>query len=290
MRVWKHQPKVETLAPALHAWFETELGRAVLAHEKNLIERNLTNCFGYHLLQLGIDSDRNFFDDCRVQRCFKAGPLLPKNVSLPKNDSQKTDTTAFVQCNFEELPFDSDSLDVVVAHHVVEFANDPHAMLRELYRVVVPEGRVVVVGFNPWSPLGARMVAGRWKNSSMWRNHWLSVSRMQDWFQLLGFAVERTEYGFHHLPIHRAAHWSRPDARWARHLPGGGIYMITAIKQVAKFIPVRPLRIRPISVLAPISVTKPSAAVNKPSAAVNKPSAVVGGRNREPGRNKGHHD
>lgn len=251
MRVWKHQPQVEALAPALRVWFETELGRAVLAHEKNLIERSLTNCFGYHLLQLGIGSDLNFFDDCRVQRCFKAGPLLP----------QAAGANAFVQCNFEELPFDSDSLDVVVAHHVVEFANDPHAMLRELYRVVVPEGRVIVVGFNPWSPLGARMVIGRWKNSSMWRNHWLSVSRMQDWLQLLGFAVERTEYGFHHLPLHRAARWSRPDAAWARHLPGGGIYMITAIKKEAKFIPLRPLRIRPVSVLSPITVAKPSANV-----------------------------
>lgn len=253
MRVWKHQPQVETLAPAVHAWFETELGRAVLSHEKNLIERSLTNCFGYHLLQLGIDSDLSFFEDCRVQRCFKAGPLLPRS----------TESSAFVQCSFEELPFDSDSLDVVVAHHVVEFADDPHAMLRELHRVVVPEGRVVLVGFNPWSPLGARMVAGRWKNSSMWRNHFLSVSRMQDWLQLLGFGVERTEYGFHHLPMQRAARWSRPDAAWARHLPGGGIYMITAIKQVAKFIPLRPLRARSVSVLSPLPVAKPSAAVGE---------------------------
>ncbi|MFT3931262.1 MAG: class I SAM-dependent methyltransferase [Spongiibacteraceae bacterium] len=254
MRVWKHQPRVELVAPAVHAWFETELGSAVLAHEKKLIERSLSNCFGYHLLQLGIDSDLCFFDDCRVQRCFKAGPLLPS-----KPGSSSCVPSPFIQCNFEELPFESDSLDVVVAHHVAEFASDPHALLRELYRVVVPEGRVVLVGFNPWSLLGARMVAGRWKSGSLWRNHWLSVSRMQDWLQLLGFAVERTEYSFHHLPFHRAAHWSKPDAEWARHLPGGGVYMITAIKQVAKFIPVRPLRMRPVSVLSRMPVAKPSA-------------------------------
>ncbi len=253
MRVWKRLPEVETLAPALHAWYETELGRALLAHERHLIESSLTNCFGYHLLQLGIDNNLTFFDECRVQRCFKAGPMLPLR-------GEEASASAFVQCSFEELPFDSDSLDVVIAHHVVEFANDPHAMLRELHRVVVPEGRVVLVGFNPWSPLGARMVVERLKNKETWRNHWLSVSRVQDWLHLLGFAVERTEYGFHHLPLHRAARWSKPDAAWARHVPGGGIYMITAIKQVAKFIPIKPLRMPRVSVLTRLPVAKPATA------------------------------
>lgn len=255
MRVWRHQPRIETLAPALQAWLETDLGRSVLAAEARLVGSRLANCFGYHLLQLGIDSDMSFLGDCRVQRCFKAGPVLPA-----AGDAQRA---GFVQCNFEELPFESDSLDVVVAHHVAEFSQDPHAMLRELYRVTVPEGRVVVVGFNPLSLLGARMVVGRWKNSSVWRNHWLSVSRMQDWLQLLGFAVEATDYGFHHLPMQRTARWAGADAAWARHVPGGGIYVITAIKRVAKFIPMRPLRSRRVSVLATLPVAKPSTAVGQ---------------------------
>jgi SAM-dependent methyltransferase len=256
MRLWKHQPQLEVLAPALRAWFETDLGRAVLAAETHLIERSLTNCFGYHLLQLGIDSSLDFYRDCRVQRCFKAGPVRPAPAASDRH-------AAFVQCNLEELPFETDSLDVVVAHHVLEFAADPHAMLRELYRVAVPEGRVLIVGFNPWSLLGARMVMGRWKSKSVWRNHWLSASRMHDWLQLLGFAVERTEFGFHRPPLHRAAHWAGEHAPWARHLPGGGIYLITAIKQVAKFIPMRPLRKRPVSVLSTLPIAKPSATVGQ---------------------------
>ncbi|HET8711568.1 MAG TPA: class I SAM-dependent methyltransferase [Spongiibacteraceae bacterium] len=255
MRVWKHQPQVQALAPVLHEWFETDLGQAVLAAERRLIEPSLTNCFGYHLLQLGIDGDQSFFRDCRVQRCFKAGPVLPQSTS--------EQSAPFVQCNFEELPFDTDSLDVVVAHHVVEFASDPYAMLRELYRVTVPEGRVVLIGFNPWSLLGARMVMGRLKDSSVWRNHWLSAARMLDWLQLLGFAVQDTKYGFHQLPLHRTARWGESDATWAHHLPGGGIYMITALKQVAKFIPTRPLRARPVRVLAPLPVAKPSTAIGQ---------------------------
>ncbi len=266
MRVWKHQPQFATLAPSLHAWFETELGCAVLAAEQQLLERCLTDCFGYYLLQLGVDSDLNFFRDCRVQRCFKAGPIQPQPFSTAQSCSEQScgeQSAAFVQCNFEELPFESDSLDVVVAHHVVEFSSDPHAMLRELYRVTVPEGRIILVGFNPLSLLGVRMVFGRWKSASIWRNHWLSVSRMQDWLQLLGFAVERTDYGFHRLPLQRTARWAKADAKWARHWPGGGIYTITAIKRVAKFIPMRPLRMRPVSVLTPLPIAKPTAAIGQ---------------------------
>lgn len=252
--MWKQQPQIEALAPALRAWFESELGLSVLSAERQLLDRCLTDCFGYYLLQLGIDGGLSFFDDCRVQRCYKAGPVTPQASTRPRS--------AFVQCNFEELPFASGSLDVVVAHHVVEFSSDPHALLRELYRVAVPEGRVILVGFNPWSLLGVRMALGRWKSTSIWRNHWLSTPRMQDWLQLLGFAVERTDYGFHRLPLQRTARWAKNDAAWARHWPGGGVYAITAIKQVAKFIPMRPLRVRPVPVL-PLSVAKPSAVVGQ---------------------------
>jgi SAM-dependent methyltransferase len=259
MTVWRHKPQFDTLAPALHSWFETELGRSVLAVEQRLLERCLTDCFGYYLLQLGIDSDMNFYRDCRIQRCFRAGPMLPK---MPVNDTR----AAFVRCNFEELPFESDSLDVVVAHHVVEFSTDPHAVLRELYRVTVPHGRIILVGFNPWSLFGLRMAVGRWQSDSIWRNHWLSAPRVQDWLQLLGFEVEHIDYGFHRLPLQRAANWAQmanKATNWSRHWPGGGIYAVTAIKQVAKFIPMRPLRLRPASVLAPLPVAKPSTTVGQ---------------------------
>ena len=269
MTVWKHQPQLDTLAPALHAWFETELGRAVLAAEQRLLERCLTDCFGYYLLQLGIDSDLNFYNDCRIQRCFRAGPVLPRAIEkecagpvLPNGKNQ----SAFVRCHFEELPFESDSLDVVVVHHVVEFSADPHAVLRELYRVIVPHGRVILVGFNPWSLFGLRMALGRWHSDSIWRNHWLSAPRVQDWLQLLGFAADRTDYGFHRLPLQRTANWAKianSTSNWSRYWPGGGIYAITAIKQVAKFIPMRPLRMRTPSVLVPLPVAKPSATVGQ---------------------------
>lgn len=249
---WKHQPSFDALAPALHAWFQTELGRAVLQVEQQLIDRCLSDCFGYHLLQLSVDNDLTFYDECRIQRCFKAG-------STPPSSASERGKALFVQCEAHELPFESDSLDAVIVHHAMEFAANPHAVLRELYRVTVPEGRIVLVGFNPWSLLGARMLLGRYRSNSIWRNHFLSAARLHDWLELLGFTLQNTDYGFHRPPLQRAGQWPRARERaWARHWPGGGIYAITAVKEVSKFIPLKPLwKSRPA--LAPLTVAKPSA-------------------------------
>lgn len=253
MPTWKYQPPFEALAPALHAWFQTDLGRAVLQAEQQLIDRCLSDCFGYHLLQLSVDNDLTLYNDCRIQRCFKAG-------SIPPASQSERGKALFVQCDAQELPFESDSLDAVIVHHAMEFAANPHAVLRELYRVTVPEGRIVLVGFNPWSLLGGRMVLGRYRSNSIWRNHFLSVSRLHDWLELLGFTMQRTDYAFHRLPLHSSA--PRPagsEHAWARHWPGGGVYAITAVKEVSKFIPMKPLWATPRPALSPLAVAKPSA-------------------------------
>jgi SAM-dependent methyltransferase len=260
MPIWKKQPPLDVLAPSLHAWFGSELGSAILAVEQRLLNRSLTDCFGYYLLQLGIDSELDLFGDCRVQRCFKAGPTAPR----PKRDAADS-RTHFVRCDFGELPFECDSIDVIVVHHVLEFATNPHAVLRELHRVLVPRGRIVLIGFNPWSPFGARMIAGRLRGNSIWRNHLLSAPRMNDWLQLLGFETERIDYGFNRLPLHRAAHWPNAASEsniLSRRWPLGGVYAITAIKEVAKFIPLKPTWAKPRAVLTPL-VPKPTSAVGQ---------------------------
>jgi SAM-dependent methyltransferase len=263
---WKHQPSFDALAPALHAWFQTDLGRAAVQVEQQLIDHCLSDCFGYHLLQLSVDNDLTFYNECRIQRCFKAGAIPPSSAS-------ERGKALFVQCEAHELPFESDSLDAVIVHHAMEFAANPHAVLRELYRVTVPEGRIVLVGFNPWSLLGARMLLGRYRNNSIWRNHFLSVARLHDWLELLGFTLQRTDYGFHRPPLHRAGQWSVREQQWMRRWPGGGVYAITAVKEVSKFIPLKPLWSGARPALAPLAVAKPSANV-RPAAASSKQRAA----------------
>lgn len=257
MSAWRTQPPLDALVPSLHAWYATELGQAVLAVEQRLLDRSLTDCFGYFLLQLGVDSQLDLFGDSRVQRCFKAGPIVP-----PSAATAGPCRSHFVRCDFAELPFECDSIDAIVVHHVLEFAANPHAVLRELHRVLVPRGRIVLVGFNPWSLFGVRMMLARLRNNSVWNNHLLSAVRMHDWLQLLGFDTERTDYGFHRLPLQRTARWgATANDRLSRYWPLGGVYAITATKSVAQFIPMKPRWSAPKPVLTPLSVAKPSTAV-----------------------------
>ncbi len=238
----------------MRAWLRSPLGAALLEQEQRLVAGELSDLFGYHLLQLGFDSDVSLFADCRVQRCFCAGPVMPaENLS-----------TAFVRCDVDALPFDTDSLDGVIVHHVLEFAANPHAVLRELYRVTLPQGRIFIVGFNPWSLFGARMLAGRLSAETLWHNHLLSAARVTDWLELLGFSVQKTQFGFHRLPFHSSAQWLPVgDAQWGlglRYLPIGAIYVVTAIKQVARTNLIR-TRWRPQVTINPLPVAKPSANV-----------------------------
>jgi SAM-dependent methyltransferase len=254
MPLWKRQPPPPQIAPALRAWFRTPLGAALLEQEQRLVSDELGDLFGYHALQLGFDGSTSLFADCRVQRCFQAGPLAPESGTCD----------AFVQCEFDALPFDSDSLDGVVVHHALEFAANPHAVLRELYRVTLPQGRVLIVGFNPLSLFGARMLAGRMQAQTLWHNHLLSAARVCDWLELLGFGIKQTHFGFHRLPFHRTAGWLRAgDAHWAqglRYLPFGAVHVITAVKQVARANLIR-ARWRPQVTINPLPVARPSASV-----------------------------
>ena len=68
---------------------------------------------------------------------------------------------AALYCDFDALPFPDHSLDLVVLPHALELSRDPHLTLREVERVLVPEGRVMILGFNPASLWGLRQRFGR---------------------------------------------------------------------------------------------------------------------------------
>lgn len=249
MSGWKRLSPAEVLAPASHRWFKSELGGAVLAQEQRLIDRRLGNCFGYHLLQLSVDNRLTLFGNSRIQRCFKAGPAP---VSGP-------DTV--VHCDWQALPFESDSIDVAIVHHALEFADSPHAMLRELQRVLVPHGRLLLIGFNPVSLLAARLwLAGQLDGDRRWHQHWLMPTRLQDWLALLNFAWEPAAFAFHRPPLKLAARWAGPPAApaWHERWPLGGIYVMSAVKEVAAGIPLKPRWGRATPRLVALPVAKPT--------------------------------
>jgi SAM-dependent methyltransferase len=138
----------------------------------------------------------------------------------------------------EELPFASQSIDLLVLPHALEFADDPHRVLREVERVLMPEGQVLISGFNPISLWGLRQVVGRTFDSPFLprEGQFLALPRLKDWLKLLGFEVHRGHFGCYRPPFNRER-WQarfgfmeRAGDRWWSY--GGAIYMVHAIKRV----------------------------------------------------------
>jgi SAM-dependent methyltransferase len=148
-----------------------------------------------------------------------------------------TGTGVAVQAEPEALPFATASVDLVLLPHVLEFAPRPHQVLREVERVLVPEGSVIISGFNPYSMWGVRRLAARSSGAFPWRGQYLSVSRLKDWLALLGFETQAARFGCY-APAARQQKWldrcrflDRGGVRWWPVL--GGVYMLHGIKRVS---------------------------------------------------------
>ena len=155
-------------------------------------------------------------------------------------------TAVALHCEFDALPFGTASLDLLVLPHALELARDPHLVLREVERVLVPEGRVVIVGFNPSSLWGLRQWLGRFRRrfSAHPRRElflpaegdFLGYRRLRDWLRLLSFEVEAGRFGCYRPPLGaqkwlaRFAWADRVGERWWPVF--GAVYFVVAVKRV----------------------------------------------------------
>lgn len=140
--------------------------------------------------------------------------------------------------NFEELPFAAQSLDLVLLPHVLEFAFDPHQVLREVERVLRPEGRLMVSGFNPASLWGMRQLLMRPFRPAFFPRdpRFIGLPRLRDWLTLLGFELDGGRYGCYRPPCNSQRWLDRTEMvehagdRWWPIL--GAIYFVSAVKRV----------------------------------------------------------
>jgi SAM-dependent methyltransferase len=179
--------------PGLDEWLQSAQGRYLMAWEQRAIDRAVADVFGYNALQLGLP---------------QYGLLAENRIPLRQTADETSD--ADVRCDLRQLPFAAHSIDLIVMPHVLEFRQEPHQILREVERVLIPEGMLVISGFNPLSLWGLRRrLAGR-AAQFPWNGTYLSTLRLKDWLQLLGFEVDRAAFGCYAPPFDREA-WLR---RW----------------------------------------------------------------------------
>lgn len=218
---------------ALRDWFDDVLGAMLLEQEQAALDEVLQDLFGYYLLQLGWVSPRDILTESRIRMRMVMDVDRPQGLDYP-----------FVRARPEMVPLQGDSLDVVVLQHTLEFADDPHEVLREVDRMLIPEGHVVIVAFNPWSYWGAwRMLRRRRKQRFPWCGRFLSVTRMKDWMGLLGFDTVQVVPLFFRPPLRHEGVMRRlrfMEGAGARAWPLlAGVNIMVAQKRVATLTPIK---------------------------------------------------
>ena len=221
--------------PAMRDWYGSAAGQAVLEQEAGALNQVLPDLFGYHLLQIG---------SCG-QDVLGSSRILHRMV-MDVSDCRQHDVDGLASlCAFpDHLPIASDSVDAVLLYHSLEFSQDPHQVLREVERVLVPEGHVLIMGFNPRSLWGLRAMLHRRGDTMPWNGHFLNQPRLRDWLSLLGFAVLNVQPLCFQPPLKHVARtrglqfMARWGARWWPYFCG--VYLMTARKKVSTMTPIKP--------------------------------------------------
>ena len=200
-------------------WLASPQGRYVMAWEQEKVAAVVADLFGYHALQLGMPQFN----------------LLAQN-RIPLRQTAGEEGKVDVLCDLRELPFAANSIDLVVMPHALEFHDDPHQILREVERILIPDGQLVVTGFNPLSLWGMRPRLRNRQADFPANGHYISVLRLKDWLKLLSFEVDRGNFGCYVPPCDQERwlkRWQFMEAagdRWWSF--AGGVYLLRAVKRV----------------------------------------------------------
>lgn len=160
----------------LTLWLRSPRGRRLLGLEERELRRVLPDLFGRHILQIG--------NWGRGQRLLSSADMLHRAVlgTVGEMDAQSLVAP-------EQLPVLSKSVDAVVLPHTLEFSRLPHNVLRETSRILTDRGRLVILGFSPWSIWGLRQRLGLRYRAFPPGARFVSLSRLCEWLELLDFEV-----------------------------------------------------------------------------------------------------
>ena len=217
----------------MQQWFETPPGRYLLAWERAEFDRAVGDIFGYHALQLGLaDID-----------ALASNRMPHKWLALRESDALASEVRPDIITDYAALPFEENSLDLVVLPHSLELNLDPHTTLREVERVLVPEGKVVICCLNPASLWGLRQ-----RRAHVYRRlgfgelylpdagEFIGYWRLRDWLRLLSFEIERGRFGCYRPPLASQrwlARFGWMDPAGDRWWPVfGAVYFLVAVKRV----------------------------------------------------------
>ncbi|BAP44305.1 class I SAM-dependent methyltransferase [Pseudomonas sp. LJDD11] len=222
-------------------WLDGPLGRMLIEEERRALEEELARFFGGYLVHYG-PAQQTPPQAVQIQRTVRLGAPLPGME---------------IVCEEQAWPLCEHAADVVVLQHGLDFCLSPHGLLREAASSVRPGGHLLIVGINPWSSWGMRRVFAR---DALRKARCIAPTRVADWLNLLGFALEKRRFGCYRPPFASAKWQTRLQGmeRWSTsgQALGGGFYLLVARKLVVGLRPLRQPRREPMGKLIPLPLAK----------------------------------
>ena len=207
-------------------WFKSPLGQYLLALEYDFINPVVMDTFGFYAIQMG-NFDIDFLDQSRIQNKF----------SLNSNHAD-------LMTSNEALPFEEASVDLLIAPHILEQMVEPYELLKEIHRVLMPEGRLIISGFNPTSLWGLKRLLS-FNIDYPWNAKFISLSKIKEWLPIVGLEMIEGKMGCYVPPIQQSSWLKKIHAmeklgdRWWPML--GGFYFIVIQKRVHGMHAIQPL-------------------------------------------------
>lgn len=215
----------------MHRWHAQPLGSAFARAEAEVVEAMAPELFGYALLHVGSIGDRTPMDSGQFRHRFL--------LSLDANGQQ-----GGALADPAQLPVGNEAVAAVALGHVLEFHANPHQVLREVDRVLVPDGHLLISGFNPLSLWGACQAARLRRRGVPWESDFIGMRRLRDWLALLNLEVRDVRFFFFRPPfrssgnLRRAQFMEAVGARWWPKWGAG--YVMLAQKRTLPLTPIRP--------------------------------------------------
>ena len=222
-----NQAKHPAIPQTAADWLKTPLGTSLLEQETRIVAEVIDDVFGEECLQIGTWGDSaQFLKLSRTQRSLLVAGQ---------------DDNAAIIAESHRLPIESDSIDSVLLPHTLDFSRYPHAVLREVHRVLRASGNLVILGFRPGGLWGLRrLIPGA--EIPPGAHDLLSDRTLRDWMKLLDMRVHGVTRYFFRLPLQggkaRSKQWERRGRRFWPEL--SACYLVSAQKRVSTLTPVRP--------------------------------------------------
>lgn len=221
------------------SWQDLPNGELVLSEINQLLAPWWQKFFGYHLLKIG-----DLSNEISTKKSLIKHQVRLSTLKQGTTEYCSSETKPSLVGDIDDLPFLEHSVDVCLLSHALEFSLDPHHVVREASRVLIPNGYLIITGFNPFSLAGLNRFIPFRSKQRPWNEHFFSPMRVKDWLHLMGYEILADHRCLHSTLIGNVA--SNSATRYLQsfandYLPClASVYVIVAKKRILPLTPIKP--------------------------------------------------